>query len=116
MSGAPDPRLGTRIARVLRIGTLAAVVTVAVGYVLALVGGGAGPGPRPLGELLGAGTADAIIAVGLLGLTLLPFAVLAVAASTFVAQGERRYVGATLVTLALLVGSVAAAALLAAPS
>lgn len=115
-AGPPGGRLGTRIAAVLRIGTMVAVATVATGFVIALVGGGEGPGPRPVVDLVGAGGADALITIGLLGLTLLPLGVLGVAAFTFGRHGERRYLVSSLTTLGLLIGSLVAAALLAAPS
>ena len=114
----PEPagRLGRRIATLLRTGTLVAVAAVAAGFVIALVGGDAGAGPRPVTELVGAGGADAVIAAGLLGLTLLPLGVLGLAAVTFGAEGERRYLVSSLVTLALLVAGLVAAALVASPS
>jgi hypothetical protein len=113
---APGGRLGERIAAVLRSGTLVAVAAVTAGYLLTLVGGDDGPGTRPLLEVLGGRDADALIAAGLLGLTLLPLGVVGTAAVTFGGSGERRYVVSSLVTLALLVIGLAAAALLAAPS
>lgn len=108
----PSGRLGTRIAMILRTGTLVAVAMVSVGFVLSLVSGGEGPGARPIGELLAVGGADALTTAGLLVLTLLPLAVLVVAAVTFAAERERRYLLSSLATLALLVGGLVAAALL----
>lgn len=107
------PSLGRKVAAVLRIGTLAAVLAVTVGFVIALVSGAPSSGARPLGELIGAADADALISVGLLGLTLLPLGVLAVAARSFHLAGERRYLVACIVTLGLLVASLVIAALVA---
>jgi uncharacterized membrane protein len=112
----PATRLGPRLAAVLRAGTLLAVATVAVGFILALVAGGPGSGALPLTDLIGRRDADALTSVGLLGLTLLPLGVLGVAAATFAADGERRYLLSTLVTLLLLVASLVAAALVAGAS
>lgn len=111
-----DPALGRRVAAVLRVGTLVAVVAVSIGFLLALWSGAPSRGARPLVELIGAADADALISVGLLGLTLLPLGVLAVAARSFHLGGERRYLLACIVTLALLVGSLALAAVVAPPS
>ncbi len=108
--------LGPRVAAVLRAGTLAAVLVIGIGYAVALLAGGTSPGARPLGELIGAADADALSSVGLLGLTLLPLAVLGVAARSFQIAGERRYLVACLVTLALLVASLVIAAVVATPS
>jgi hypothetical protein len=115
-AGPPGGRLGARIAAVLRIGTLVAVAAVATGFVIALFGRAEGLGARPVLDLVGAGGADALITLGLVGLTLLPFGVLAVAALTFGTHGERRYLLSSLATLGLLVASLVAAALLTAPS
>lgn len=117
MSGpVPGGRLGRRVATLLRTGTLVSVAIVAGGFIIALVGGGAGPGPRPVIEVMGDGGPDALIAVGLVGLTLLPLGVLAVAAMTFASQHERRYLLSSLATLGLLVASLATAAIVAGPS
>jgi uncharacterized membrane protein len=108
--------LGRRVAAVLRAGTLAAVLVIGIGYVVALASGGPSPGSRPLGELIRAADADAVTSIGLLGLTLLPLGVLGVAARSFQSAGERRYLIACLVTLALLVASLVIAAVVATPS
>jgi uncharacterized membrane protein len=89
------------IAAVLRIGTLAAMAAVAVGYLLLLASGDE-PGAQPLLELLGGGGGGAVIGIGLLALTLLPAAVLAVAALGFHRRGERRHALVALVVLGLL--------------
>lgn len=109
-------RLGPPIARVLRGGTLVAVAVVAVGYVLGLVAGADGPGTIPMLVLLGNGGADALIGAGLLVLTLLPLAVLAVAVIGFARSGERSDMVTSLLTLALLIGSMVAAVLIGAPA
>lgn len=117
MSGPrPAARLGPRIAALLRAGTLVAVAVVGTGFVIALVSGESGLGARPVLQLVGAGGADALIAIGLLGLTALPLGVLGVAAATFATEGERRYLASSLVTLGLLVASLVTAAIVAAPS
>jgi uncharacterized membrane protein len=114
MNGAePAGRLGVRIASLLRNGTLVAVAVIGTGFVLALVSGERGAGARPVTELIGAGGADGLIAAGLLGLTLLPLGVLAVAAVSFAGQGERRYLVASVTTLVLLAASLVVAAVVA---
>ena len=100
--------LGAGIAAVLRIGTLASIAAVAIGYVM-LLASGEEPGTLPLLQLLGAGGGGAVIGVGLLGLTLLPAGVLAVAAAGFVGRGERRYAVTALLVLALLGAGIVAA-------
>lgn len=117
MSGPPPAgRLGARIAALLRAGTLLAVAAVGAGFVIVLVSGESGPGARPVLQLVAAGGPDALIATGLLGLTALPLGVLGVAAATFAAEGERRYLASSLATLGLLVASLVTAAIVAAPS
>lgn len=116
MSGDPAGRLGPRIATLLRTGTLVAVGTVATGFAIALATGDSAPGPRPVFELIGQLDGDALIAAGLLGLTLLPLGVLLLAAVTFGGQGERRYLLASLTTLGLLMASLVVAALVAGAS
>lgn len=109
----PDPdRLGGPIAHILRGGTLIAVAVIAVGYLLGLIGGGEGSGTSPVLELVWDGGADGLIGAGLLVLTLLPVAVLAAAAVGFARSGERSGMVTSLVTLALLVGSLATAILI----
>jgi uncharacterized membrane protein len=105
--------LGSRIAGVLRSGTLLAVSAIGVGFVLALVTGGPGPGARPVGELIFGGGPDTFTALGLMGLTLLPLGVLLVAAITFGSMGERRNLLTSLAVLVLLVASLVVAALVA---
>lgn len=107
----PDRRLGPPIAATLRWGTIAAVVAIGIGFVLAIVTAAPSPGPRPLVEQLADGPPDALIVAGLLGMTLIPAAVLATAAVGFIRLGERRQVMVTVGVLALLVVSLVAAAL-----
>lgn len=109
-------RLGARIAALLRAGTLLAVAAIGAGFVIALVGGGAGPGPRPVLQLVADRGPDALIAIGLLGLTFLPLGMLGLAAATFGVERERRYLLSSLATLGLLVVSLVAAAIVAGPS
>ena len=104
------PALGRHVATVLRAGTFVAVLAVAVGFGIALILGAPSPGARPLTDLLTSGDADAVTSAGLLGLTLLPLGVLGVAAWSFGAAGERRYLLACALTLALLFGSLVIAA------
>jgi uncharacterized membrane protein len=111
MGGPHRPDLlGSGIAAVLRIGTLAAMAAVAVGY-LVLLASGDEPAAQPLLELLEGGGGGAVIGIGLLALTLLPAAVLAVAALGFHRRGERRYALVTLGVLGLLGAGLVAGAL-----
>lgn len=107
----PGGRLGSRVAAVLRTGTLVAVATVSAGYLIVLLAGDDGPGARPVLDLVSGGGPDALVTLGLLALTLLPLVVLGVAAATFAGRGERRYLIASSVTLVLLAGSLVVAAL-----
>ena len=100
--------LGSGIAAVLRVGTLVAIAAVGVGY-LAILASGEDPGSPSLVDLLGGGGAPALIGIGLLGLTVIPAAVLVAAALGFWQQGERRRVATALIVLALLLGSLATA-------
>ena len=97
------------IAAVLRLGTLAAVVVIGIGYLMLLASGDA-PGTQPLLELLPGGGGGAVVGIGLLGLTLLPVGVLAVAATGFWRRGERRELALSLLVLGLLVAGVVAGA------
>lgn len=98
------------IAAVLRLGTLAAVVAIAIGYLMLLASGDA-PGTQPLLELLPAGGGGAVVGIGLFGLTMLPVAVLTVAAVGFWRRGEQREMALSLLVLALLVGGAVAGAI-----
>jgi hypothetical protein len=107
-AGRDRDLLGSGIAAVLRLGTLGTLGAVGIGYVVALVSGD-DPGGRPLMELLGDGGGAALIGGGLLGLTLIPAGVMAVAAAGFRRRGEGRLVAATLLVFALLLASLAIA-------
>lgn len=104
--------LGRWIAGTLRLGTLAAVLALGVGLVASILGGDAGRagrgGARPIGDVVAAGGAEAVLAGGMLTLAGLPLAVLAVTAAGFARAGERRRALTTLVVLALLAASLMA--------
>jgi uncharacterized membrane protein len=107
----PQPRfdwLTDGIAAVFRIGTLVAMGIVAVGYVAGLVSG-AGDGKRPLVDQLTSGGSVAVVAAGLLVLTLLPVAVVAAASVGFARTGERRRLWTALLVLGLLLASIVTA-------
>ncbi len=108
--------LGPGVAAALRVGTLLAVAAVAAGLIAALLGADPTPGPTPVLDLLAGGGADAIIAAGLLGLTLIPVAALGVALAAFVGSGERSRAALTAVVLVLLASSLAVAVLIGAAS
>lgn len=103
--------LGDGIAAVLRIGTLVSMAAVAAGYAW-LLASGVEPGTRPLLDLVGAGGGGAVVGIGLLGLTLLPAGVLAVAVAGFVGHGERRRAITALIVLAMLVAGLVTAILI----
>ena len=103
--------LGPGLATVLRTGTLVAVTAIGVGYV-ALLAAGDDPGAVPLLHLVGEGGAQALLGVGLLALTLIPAAALAVAAAGFRRLGERRLVLVSLAVLAFLLASLGVAVVL----
>ena len=116
---APRPdqgQLGRRIALTLRVGTLAAMALIGIGFVAGLAGAGTPAGPTPLTEMIGGGGADALVGIGLLALTLIPGVVLAICAVTLWPLGERRNAIASLVALALLAGSLVIAVVLGAAS
>ena len=106
--------LGRGIATVLRVGTMVAVVAIAIGYG-ALLATGEDPGARPLVHLVGEGGARALLGLGLLGLTLIPALALVVAAVGFRQRGEHRRVAISLAVLALLLASLAVAFVLTPP-
>lgn len=101
------------IADVLRIGTVLAVGALAAGLVLVLIDGAPEPGTRPLVELVMRGGGDALVAVGLLGLTLVPVAVVVTAAIGFGRSGDRRALWISALVLGLLLFSLAVGASLA---
>lgn len=108
--------LGPAVARVLRVGTLAAAATTAVGFLVSLVVSEPGPGARPWTELLTTGGPDALIAVGLLGLSLIPVVALTVAVWILWRHGERRRASVGGGVLLLLAASFVVAALIGASS
>lgn len=108
--------LGPGVAAVLRVGTLLAVAAVVAGLAAALLGAGPEPGPTPVLDLLAGGGADAIIAGGLIGLTLIPVAALGVALVALLGSGERSRAALTAVVLVLLASSLAVAVLIGAAS
>lgn len=108
----PDPErteLGEGIAAILRIGTILAVLVIGIGSLVASMTGLPSTGARPLTDYLTRTGPDAPIAVGLLGLTLIPLVVLAYAARGFARSGEREHFVTTLVVATLLVASMAVA-------
>jgi len=100
------------IAASLRAGTLAAVALIGIGYAWATIGGDARQGERAVIREIAEGGGDSILAGGLLALTLVPIAVLVVAAIAFRRAGERRMVATTVLVGALLVASLVAAAVI----
>jgi hypothetical protein len=87
------------------------VAVIAGGFVWATLSGQPASGTRSVVDAIGAWSGDALTAAGLLGLTLLPIAVLAVAAAAFWRARELRMVAITLGVAALILGSLAAAAI-----
>jgi uncharacterized membrane protein len=104
--------LGRDIARVLRVGTLLAVACIAIGYAIELASGDSGPGPIGVLALLGHGGGDAILAVGLLALTLTPLVAVTVAAVDLARAGERVRAATALGVAVLLVIALAVAAII----
>ena len=104
--------LGRGIAAILRIGTVLAVLVIGIGFVVASMTGLPSGGSRPFIDYVTHSGPDTQIAVGLFGLTLLPLAVIGFAARIFARDGERQQLWTTLLVLALLVGSLAVAAVL----
>jgi uncharacterized membrane protein len=90
---------------------MATVAAIGIGY-LALLANGEEPGPVPLVHLLGEGGAQALLGLGLLGLTLTPVAALAVAAVGFRQRGEHRLVTISLAVIGFLLASAVVAAIL----
>lgn len=110
--GRPGDLLGAAIAAVLRVGTLASVAAIAVGYAMALVAG-TDSGPEPVLAQLRGGGAPAVVAAGLLALTFIPLGALLGGAFAFARGGERDRLAVTLLVVALLAGSLVAAAVVA---
>jgi len=109
---APDVPGWGIVATILRGGTIVAVVAIGLGLAWALLAGGSGRTDRTVVELIAGGGPDALIAIGLLALTLVPIAALAAAASVFARLGERRALLVTAAVLVLLLVSLVAAAFL----
>lgn len=103
------------IASTLRIGTILAIGSIGIGYVLDLLAGSPGPGPRPVVELVGLGGAPTFLALGLLGLALVPVAVLSVAIAGFAFRGETRMRNLAAAVTLLLVGTLVVALLIGSP-
>lgn len=103
--------LSDGIAGVLRIGTLVSVGIIGLGYLIGLVGG-FDDGQRPLLEMLGSGGPLTMLGIGLLAMTLLPVGVLIAASIGFARSGERGRMLISIAVLALLLASLATAALL----
>ncbi len=102
------------IAAVFRLGTLVAMAIVGAGYLLGLAGEDS-KGQQPLLDQLSGGGSEAVIAAGLLALTLLPVAVVIAAAIGFARTGERRSALTAITVLALLLASIVTAAIIAQP-
>lgn len=114
----PGERLSTLLALPLRIGTVAAVVLVAIGLVMSWLGPSrpSSVEHQPLIDTIRAGGASAVTSVGLLLLTLVPLAVAMGAVIGFWRAGERRYLVGSAVVTGLLVASLLVSLLLLAPS
>lgn len=104
--------LGRWVAAVLRVGTLCAVLLVAVGYAWSAVAGQPRRGARPLLGEIAEGGGDGVTALGLLALTLIPILVLGAAAIAFRRAGERRMAAAAVAVGTLLIASLVAATLI----
>jgi hypothetical protein len=100
------------VAAVLQGGTILSVVAIAIGLVWAVLTGSEAPVDETAVELIAHGGPDAVIAVGLLALTLIPVAMLLAAASVLAELRERRPLVVTALVVLLLVASLVAAALI----
>ena len=107
---SPDPtprsELGEGIAAILRVGTILAVLVIGIGFLVASMTGLPSRGARPLTDYVTRTGPDTPIAIGLVGLTLLPLIVLIFAARAFVRSGERDQFITTVVVIALLATSL----------
>lgn len=110
----PRAELGLWVAWVLRAGTLVAMALVVVGSVWSTAAGQAHPKAAPVLEEIAGGGGDAVTAVGLLTLTLVPVVMLVAAALALARAGERRMAITTGVVALLLVGALVTAAAIAA--
>ncbi len=108
--GRDAGELGRGIAAILRVGTIMAVLTIGVGFIVASMTGLPSRGGRPLTDYLTVPGPDAPVAVGLFALTLLPMIAIAYAARAFARSGERHRLVMSLVVLALLGASLVVAA------
>jgi hypothetical protein len=100
------------VAAILRGGTIIAVVAIGLGLAWAVLTAAPTSTDQTVVELIGAGGADALIAAGLLALTLVPIGALAATAWVFAVLRERRAVVVTVAVLVLLLASLAASAVL----
>ncbi len=101
--------VGEGISAVLRLGTIVAIAFIGTGYLIAMVGGDARTGPRSATDLISEGGPSALVAIGLLGLTLIPVVMLATAAVGLALLRERRMATASVVVVVLLLGALATA-------
>lgn len=101
--------LGRWVGGTLRAGTLAAMALVAIGYAWAVISGQDPAAAQPVIREIGRGGGDAVTALGLLTLTLVPIVVLGAAAAAFQRAGERRMAGVTAAVALLLLASLAIA-------
>jgi uncharacterized membrane protein len=113
---SPDPtprsELGEGIAAILRVGTILAVLIIGIGFLVASMTGLPSRGARPLTDYVTRTGPDTPIAIGLVGLTLLPLIVLVYAARAFARSGERERLVTTLIVIALLVASLVVSVLI----
>lgn len=107
MSGASErPTALGPVATALRIGAITAVAVIGAGLAWAILDGRPARAGAQVLELLSGGGPDALIAWGLLLMTLVPIVALGVAVATFAAAGERRALRDASIVLALILGSV----------
>lgn len=104
-------RLAEGLAGILRVGTVVAVLTIAIGFIVASMTGLPSQGGRPLVDVILDAGPDAPIAVGLLTLTLLPVVAIAYVAWRLARVGEMARALTALAVLALLVAGLAIAVL-----
>ena len=100
------------VATMLRGGTIVAVVAIGLGLAWALVADTTAPTNLTVVELIAAGGPDALLAIGLLALTLVPIVALLAAAWVFARSGERRGLVVSVAVLVLLLVSLVASAAL----
>ena len=117
-SQAAEDRLERLVTVPLRVGMLAAVALIAIGFVAGWLDPGEPPAVdrAPLVDTILAGGAPALTSVGLLLLTLVPLGVAIGAVIGFWRSGERRYLVGSAVVVGLLVASLLVSLLLLAPS